>query len=595
MAVVDKDTYLYGETYNVSLESFRRKSYNTNIWSNSQIIQLAKAGFYSDSSNDPSNDPTNVKCFSCDYKLDTSEIINIKNNSYADVMSLHTEKCRFVKWLSKGIHPTKKFLSYDSLRYEKVRLETFVEWPKLWLSPYDLASDGFYYLRNLDHCACVYCRGIVGAWEAGDTPRGEHNRHFPHCSFVKGMAVGNVPLNHSTILDKLPLDGEECPHPPPRSEYHVLPPPGNNENYAGEYNRPPSSEHHVLGLLKHKAPMRKDYITREQRLQSFDRWPKRINQIPNELVEAGFFYCGLSDHVRCFHCGGGVRNWETDDVPWVLHARLYPNCLYVVLTMGPEFIDMVGTSGGVPSSGQFKPINENDLDELMKSDVTHSAAIMGFPPPNIRTALRQKLQKTGMPFFSIEQCMEAVLSIMEEETSRALNSGDSTSQGGVTAPGTAAAAAAAATATAAAATITTAAAASAGNVRIMQVEGIDVVEELGSRGSTARPDDDNTLPIAVGSYINILKKPKQLTTSNDVIEKVPPQSSSSSSSSSMETLEELKKFHESKICKICMDVESNVTFLPCRHMAFCSGCAVALTQCPICRGHIEWCLSSIIS
>lgn len=106
---------------------------------------------------------------------------------------------------------TKKFMSYDSLRFEKERRETFIDWPVKWLKPEDLACDGFYYLRTADHCACVFCRGIVGAWEYGDTPREEHKRHFPQCPFIKGEPVGNIPYAQSMIISHITPSPETAP------------------------------------------------------------------------------------------------------------------------------------------------------------------------------------------------------------------------------------------------------------------------------------------------------------------------------------------------------------------------------------------------
>jgi len=97
------------------------------------------------------------------------------------------------------------FVSYDCLRYEEKRLGTFIDWPHEWLKPSELAADGFYYLRKDDHCACIFCRGIVGAWEKTDTPRGEHERHFPHCPFIRGQPTGNVPIVQGNILARLPV------------------------------------------------------------------------------------------------------------------------------------------------------------------------------------------------------------------------------------------------------------------------------------------------------------------------------------------------------------------------------------------------------
>ena len=53
---------------------------------------------------------------------------------------------------------------------------------------------------------------------------------------------------------------------------------------------------------------------------------------------------GLSDHVRCFHCNNGLRNWEAEDDPWVEHARWYPRCNFVLLSKGPEYIYQVRLS-----------------------------------------------------------------------------------------------------------------------------------------------------------------------------------------------------------------------------------------------------------
>lgn len=101
---------------------------------------------------------------------------------------------------------SKTFVSMDSLWYEEERLATFIDWPVPFISSRELAQEGFYYLRTKDHCACAFCRGIIGAWEEGDTPRGEHKRHFPHCPFVQGKVTPNVPLKQGNILSRLSLE-----------------------------------------------------------------------------------------------------------------------------------------------------------------------------------------------------------------------------------------------------------------------------------------------------------------------------------------------------------------------------------------------------
>ena len=53
--------------------------------------------------------------------------------------------------------------------------------------------------------------------------------------------------------------------------------------------------------------------------------------------------------MRCYHCGQGLRNWEETDDPWVEHARWYPDCDYVLVTRGIDFIDTVRKFSEPPS------------------------------------------------------------------------------------------------------------------------------------------------------------------------------------------------------------------------------------------------------
>jgi hypothetical protein len=48
---------------------------------------------------------------------------------------------------------------------------------------------------------------------------------------------------------------------------------------------------------------------------------------------------GKGDQAVCFHCGGGLRDWEETDDPWVEHAVWFPKCMHVVLIKGQQFIE----------------------------------------------------------------------------------------------------------------------------------------------------------------------------------------------------------------------------------------------------------------
>lgn len=50
-------------------------------------------------------------------------------------------------------------------------------------------------------------------------------------------------------------------------------------------------------------------------------------------------FAGVADAVRCYHCGGGLRNWERGDDPWVEHARWYSDCPHVIQVKGQSFVN----------------------------------------------------------------------------------------------------------------------------------------------------------------------------------------------------------------------------------------------------------------
>lgn len=51
--------------------------------------------------------------------------------------------------------------------------------------------------------------------------------------------------------------------------------------------------------------------------------------------------------------------------------------------------------------------------------------------------------------------------------------------------------------------------------------------------------------------------------------------------------EENRILKEARQCKICMDAEVGIVFLPCGHLATCVNCAPNLEDCPVCRSAIK--------
>ncbi|KAG0722736.1 Death-associated inhibitor of apoptosis 1 [Chionoecetes opilio] len=269
-------------------EQLREETFRVNTYGENSNIptknDLAKGGFYF------TRIGKTVKCAGCGLEVDTSTTVRM-----LEVHTLHKEKFPSCQYALSELLPqsrTKKFFSYDSLRFEKERLETFIDWPVEWLTPADLAKDGFYYLRTADHCACVFCRGIVGAWENGDTPREEHQRHFPQCPFIRGQPVGNIPLAHSSIISRISPTPEASPALPLSmdvcgSEKLLMPGSYSESNPFRKADMALAN----IGLPQHTGPKRKEYLAQTCRENTFKGWPEKVKQTPKELAEAGFFYC----------------------------------------------------------------------------------------------------------------------------------------------------------------------------------------------------------------------------------------------------------------------------------------------------------------
>lgn len=104
------------------------------------------------------------------------------------------------------------------------------------------------------------------------------------------------------------------------------------------------------------------------RLRTFKEWPIQLKMKPLELSDAGFFYTGMGDRVQCYSCGGGLKNWEDEDVAWEQHALWYPNCEYMKLIKGQKYIDAVQTVHRQKqqlrqSGGEGGAEDEDDEDE----------------------------------------------------------------------------------------------------------------------------------------------------------------------------------------------------------------------------------------
>ncbi|EFN85667.1 Apoptosis 2 inhibitor [Harpegnathos saltator] len=389
------------------------------------------------------------------------------------------------------------------------RLRSFVNWPiSSVVSPEQLAKSGFYYLQFSDLVECIYCGGVLTKWEAGDDPDSEHRLHFPNCDFYMRYETEDEALELANVTL---VSGATT---------------GITE----------------LGIQVHTAPSNPKNTTYEERLRTFVGWPTDHKQTPEMLSAAGFYYTGTQDQVRCFHCDGGLRNWEPKDDVWSEHARWFPTCTFVNLVRGQEFV-------------------KHCIDSRPPLD-PKSALEIGLSVDRVKRTLKRKMEECGVTYTNAEELIQDVL---HDQTMEDYNSGASDSSF---------------------------------SELVVSTDRI-VVQTTHNSTNTFNDDekrnicsemnnlDDKEKDCEVkgqensGSKTEVFEDKEQKT---DAVNKEDELEGKKNIKSNNITLqEENRRLKEARLCKICMDNDVAIVFLPCGHLATCIFCAPSLTFCPMCR------------
>lgn len=417
----------------------------------------------------------------------------------------------------------KVWRNYTSMNKESERTKTYTDWPIPYIRPEDMARAGFVYLKQGDRVQCAFCYGIVAEWEPNDNPFQDHFKHFPRCPFVRGAKCNNISIEDelrgfpATPLQPPQRSVDECGHGRSLNTQTFQP-----ERSPEDYSH--SGHNHSLqqlNVITHQPSKYPAYATREVRKESFNQWPPDIPQNVASLVDAGFYYTGTTDSVKCFQCGGGLKNWEATDVPWEEHARWFPDCQYVALNKGREYVEL--SKKNKPPSNELSNseseqaekspetsenrfnISEGELDILMNQDITKTVLELGLDRDKVKKALEIRFRNAGYPFPDSESLANAALEVSDTPPPQIGNSmieaGSSNS--------------------------------------LSQVNNGDITEQ-------------NVAKVNSGGL--------QLATTRE---------------------------DDLRLCKVCMDREMNIVFLPCGHFVACVDCASVMDNCPVCRTKIK--------
>lgn len=227
------------------------------------------------------------------------------------------------------------------MQYERERLKTFDDWHVPFIDKNVLARIGMFYTGQRDKVECFFCEIEIENWHENDNPVNEHNYFSPDCPLMNRCTTTNIPIdgnalneilerNHRRQIGELP---EEL-----QSSYVLIPRRSRNSAFP---------EYPKFAMLS-------------DRIKSFSDWPKCMSQRPEKLSEAGFFYSGIDDQVKCYSCGGGLKDWEPGDDPWEQHALWLGSCKFLKLIKGEDFINMVKGGKKKVEEEKEEPKNGDD-------------------------------------------------------------------------------------------------------------------------------------------------------------------------------------------------------------------------------------------
>ncbi|XP_063405407.1 uncharacterized protein LOC134688543 isoform X2 [Mytilus trossulus] len=273
--------------------------------------------------------------------------------------------------------------AHPNFRRFQDRMESYYEWPITAKQPPKvLAESGCFYTGKTDIVRCFSCNLGLAEWAETDDPWIEHARHNPKCWFLRRE-------KGQPFIDKI----------------------------QGEWQK----------RYKPKNPAFDDVLSR---LATFDGWRDDIEQTPEDLADAGFFSTGEDDIVRCHYCDGGLRNWESGDVPWEEHARWFPHCKYLIKMKGMQYIESIKEKyqRHEASVNTTNTTEEQDNNQLLATENARTVLRMGFTVNTVKSAINSLIRTRGHSNFSTEDLLEFILNPVESSQTSKRTSNEASGQ-----------------------------------------------------------------------------------------------------------------------------------------------------------------------
>ena len=100
------------------------------------------------------------------------------------------------------------------------------------------------------------------------------------------------------------------------------------------------------------TPKYRSYSCCNDRVKSYEDWPKYHHPSPAQHSKSGFFYMNRGDRVRCFYCGIVLKDWNIMDIPNTRHKKESKDCKFLKMIVNDD-----------DESNDF-PVNLKSYDEI---------------------------------------------------------------------------------------------------------------------------------------------------------------------------------------------------------------------------------------
>ncbi|KAM9658735.1 baculoviral IAP repeat-containing protein 3-like isoform 2-T2 [Trichechus inunguis] len=518
---------------------------------------------------------------------------------------MNIENSIFLSNLMKSTNMSE--LKYD-FSCELYRISTYSTFPTgVPISERSLARAGFYYTGVNDKVKCFCCGLMLDNWKQGDNAIEKHKKLYPSCSFmqslssVNGLGATSQPAFSSSVIN---------------STHSFLPSLENTGYFSGSYssfssNPVNSSANQAFSALR-TSPYSCAMNTEKARLLTFQMWPLTFLS-PTDLAKAGFYYIGPGDRVACFACGGKLSNWELKDDAMSEHLRHFPTCPFLenqlqessrytvsnlsMQTQAARFKTFCNWPSSVPvhpeqlASAGFYYLGHSDDVKCFCCDGGLRCWESGDDPwvehakwfPRCEYLIRIK----GQEFIS--QVQASYPHLLEQLLSTSDTPEDENAESPII---------------------------HFGPVEnhpedavMMNTRVVKAALEMGFSRRLVKQTVQSKILMTGENYKTVSDLVLDLLNAEDEMREEEKERATEEKESVHQDIkyiptedvsdlpmeEQLRRLQEERTCKVCMDKEVSVVFIPCGHLVVCKECAPSLRKCPICRGTIKGTVRTYLS